>query len=116
MPPKRRKSVRSARTIGAGHGITPERLDFARPRSLGHARNTQFIKLLADSHGRLVSPATHREPAQNARKSNEWRDRRILHLVALPGHILAQAALRRNPHLRDQRAQGTGLKSRIAPK
>jgi len=65
-----RIGLRSAGPVGAGGGVTAQRLDFVRLRGLRDAGKTHFLKLLVDPHGRLVGPANHREPAQDARNSD----------------------------------------------
>src|SRR5215831_6197493 len=68
----------SARPVGPGDGVTPQRRDVVGARGLGYLRQARLFQLPVDPKGGLVGPANHRQPTQDARKCNERRHRSIL--------------------------------------
>jgi hypothetical protein len=105
-PLRRDEDQRSARAIGAGVGIPPQRRNIVRPRSFRHASQPGLFQFPVDPHGCPVGPADHGQSTQGARKCNQRRHRSILVVhVTPPIDIVAQAGPVCNRLARDQMAR-----------
>jgi hypothetical protein len=76
----------SARTIGAGVGIPPQRRNFVRPSGFGNPDPASLFQFPVNPQGCPVSPANHGQPTQGTRECDKRRHRSILVHSSRPCH------------------------------